>query len=118
MNFTGYFLTTRNEFDFLHQVLYWEVNKTDPLTHWQNDIYEAANHTTVQEVVDFKEGTQLLTGQVMEEETGAMIETNESVDDQECLSNTAETSEDPLDNCQFSWWFGKDLSFWNWIYVL
>ena len=80
---------------------------------------EAANHTTVQEVVDFKEGTQLLTGQVMEEETGAMIETNESkefdlgkatikdafepVDDQECLSNTAETSEDPLDNCQFSW---------------
>ena len=56
----------------------------------------------------FKEGTQLLTGQVMEEETGAMIETNESkefdlgkatfkdafepVDNQECLSNTAETS--------------------------
>ena len=94
----------------MHQVLYWEVNKTknnnvtidedihennlapDPLTHWQNDIYEAANHTTVQEVVDFKEGTQLLTGQVMEEETGAMIETNESVDNQECLSNTAETS--------------------------
>ena len=55
----------------------------------------------------------------MEEETGAMIETNESkefdlgkatikdafepVDDQECLKNTAETSEDPLDNCQFCW---------------
>ena len=70
MNFTGYFLTTRNEFDFLHHLVYWEVNKTknndvtidkdihenilapDPLTHWQNDNEEAANHTTLREVVD------------------------------------------------------------------
>ena len=64
-------------------------------------------------------GTKLLTGLVKEEEAGALIETNESkrfdlvqatikdafepVDDQECLKNTAETSEDPLDNCQFCW---------------
>ena len=55
-----------------------------------------------------KMGTQLLTGRVKEEETEALIETKESkrfdlgkatikdafepVDDQECLSNTAETS--------------------------